>query len=287
VVDYPLFERIHYLLVAGFDVFGNVSHQLMTRMYMDFLRMEGEANFLALLPPARRGMLVDAWYRGLSSNAKQRVRRELAQLGPPSNISYRSEQPERELFSMLEKRVAPVLSHRYAPQQSDPLLTAVAALEGVPGGAASFMPELVFLAVPEAEGGARYFTVMRDSAHTNVAELFNEDDRRVPAEDVLRVVPGFLGAYPNAIFRVERKDVDTFVTAVAVLGSHSPDPRKGADTTPDVARTESDYRELRQQFGVLRNARDFWNSSDQLHGAYRAADPLEAGMFDYNRLEAP
>ncbi|MCK5360658.1 MAG: fatty acid cis/trans isomerase, partial [Gammaproteobacteria bacterium] len=39
VIDYPLLERIHYLLVAGFNVFGNLKHQLNTRLYMDFLRM--------------------------------------------------------------------------------------------------------------------------------------------------------------------------------------------------------------------------------------------------------
>jgi fatty acid cis/trans isomerase CTI len=41
VIDYPLLERIHYLLVAGFDVYGNVGHQLSTRVYMDYVRMEG------------------------------------------------------------------------------------------------------------------------------------------------------------------------------------------------------------------------------------------------------
>ena len=39
VIDYSLFERIHYLLVAGFDVFGPLDHQVGTRLYMDFLRM--------------------------------------------------------------------------------------------------------------------------------------------------------------------------------------------------------------------------------------------------------
>ena len=54
VIGYTLLERIHYLLVAGYDVWGNVGHQLVTRLYMDFLRMEGESNFLLLLPePAR------------------------------------------------------------------------------------------------------------------------------------------------------------------------------------------------------------------------------------------
>src|SRR5690606_12932578 len=46
VINYPLLERIHYLLVAGFDVYGNVSHQLLSRLYMDFLRIEGEMSFV-------------------------------------------------------------------------------------------------------------------------------------------------------------------------------------------------------------------------------------------------
>lgn len=54
VIDYSLLERIHYLLVAGFDVYGNISHQLNSRLYMDFLRIEGEFHFLALLPPENR-----------------------------------------------------------------------------------------------------------------------------------------------------------------------------------------------------------------------------------------
>ena len=54
VIGYPLFERIYYLLVAGYDVYGNVGHQLNSRLYMDFMRMEGEFNFLLLLPQARR-----------------------------------------------------------------------------------------------------------------------------------------------------------------------------------------------------------------------------------------
>lgn len=45
VIGYPLFERMHYLLLAGYDVYGNIGHQLATRLYMDFLRMEGELNF--------------------------------------------------------------------------------------------------------------------------------------------------------------------------------------------------------------------------------------------------
>jgi hypothetical protein len=64
LVSYALLERIYYLLVAGFDVYGSLGHQLNTRLYMDFLRMEGESNFLSLLPVASRKPIVDFWYRG-------------------------------------------------------------------------------------------------------------------------------------------------------------------------------------------------------------------------------
>lgn len=47
LIDYPHLERIYYALVAGFDVFGNVSHQTNVRRYMDYLRMEGEINFIS------------------------------------------------------------------------------------------------------------------------------------------------------------------------------------------------------------------------------------------------
>ena len=61
IIDYPILERIHYLLVAGFNVYGNLGHQLNTRLYMDFLRMEGEDYFLSLLPAADRKSIRDSW----------------------------------------------------------------------------------------------------------------------------------------------------------------------------------------------------------------------------------
>ena len=42
VIDFSILERLHYLLVMGYDVCGNLGHQLNTRLFMDFLRTEGE-----------------------------------------------------------------------------------------------------------------------------------------------------------------------------------------------------------------------------------------------------
>jgi hypothetical protein len=66
VIDYSQFERIYYALVAGFDVFGNVSHQVNVRRYMDYLRMEGELNFVEFLPRDTRVATLESWYLGES-----------------------------------------------------------------------------------------------------------------------------------------------------------------------------------------------------------------------------
>ena len=68
VIDYPLLERIHYLLVAGYDVYGDAGHQLFSRMYMDFLRIGGEFNFLYLMPRQARDAALEYWYRGAEAD---------------------------------------------------------------------------------------------------------------------------------------------------------------------------------------------------------------------------
>ena len=274
VVGYPLLERIHYLLVAGFDVFGNVTHQVTTRLYMDFLRMEGEANFMMLLPPARRRELVDNWYRGVNGPAKDRVVRDLTGFESAPSLRYKSSEPERELLPMLETYVSAVagngLDLERMPDAS--ARSALRRLDRLRGPAASWLPELSFVVVQNGTRDARSartnFTIVRDSGHSNVAHLFNEDDRRVKDEDELSVVPGFLGAYPNALFEVAREDLGAFVDAVSTL-----------DGGPA-------YRALRTRFGVLRSSAQFWHFSDGIQEDHARGAPTSSGLFDYNRLEA-
>jgi hypothetical protein len=264
VVDYSQFERIHYLLVAGFDVFGNVGHQLMTRLYMDFLRMEGESNLLALLPNTRRRQLADAWYQRTPADVKEKVYDELTSFSAEPKLSYQTAAPERELYAALRTRLDKVRSRRFE-LGNDPASAQLKELDGAQGKNFSYMPELAFLAVEGADAATQYYSLMRESAHTNVAQLFSEQSRRLPSEDALCVVPGFLGAYPNQMFRVQRDALGDFIEQVKRLD-------------------EGGYRLLRERFGVSRASPAFWSVSDNMHDAYRKAQPLEAGLFDYNRL---
>ncbi len=265
VVDYPLLERIHYLLIAGFDVFGNVSHQITTRLYMDFLRMEGESNFLMFLPPARRRELVANWYRGVGGAHRERVEMELLGFGAPPRIQYQTAAPEEELHAMLRSRVKRVLAHRYELPDTE---TSLARLERLNGVAAPWLPEVSFVAVRNSDQSQVNFSILRESAHTNVAHLFSEESRRVKAEDRVSVVPGFLGAYPNALYAVDRGEIDAFVEAISRLDG------------------EAAYRALRLRFGVLRGSDRFWQHSDRINDENRKLGPVDSGRFDYSRLEA-
>ena len=269
VIGYPLLERIHYLLVAGFDVYGNVGHQLLSRLYMDFLRMEGEFNFLTLLPLDQRKAVRDYWYRGASEEVRNHVYGSLARLDADSGIRFRTGDPQLELYGLLKQRLAPVLDHRHeisglgdAALQAD-----LAALAALRGAALSWMPELVHLRIDEAGRASRYFTLLRNTGHSNVSSLLREGRELLPAENTLTLAKGLIGAYPNAIYRVRRSEVRALSGAIAGLSS------------------EGDYRALADRYVVRRTDPRFWQYSDELQAAHLEQAPVSAGLLDYNRLD--
>ena len=269
VFTYPLLERIHYLLVANFDVFGTVGHQLESRLYMDFLRMEAEFNFLAYLPKSRREATRDLWYREADPHEKDFVYGKHAWLNHETDVRYRTEDPQRELFEMFRARVAPAVGPRHSLAAiTDPdLRQGLTQLARLRGKALSWLPESTVLRL-EAPGKApAYATLLRNTGHLNVSEIFAEEHRLAPQDNSLSVVPGIVGAYPNALYRLAVADLPVLARTIAALNS------------------EDDYRRLADRFAVRRTAPDFWVVSDDLHAAYARLDPLEAGVLDFNRWE--
>ncbi|HEV7477036.1 MAG TPA: fatty acid cis/trans isomerase [Burkholderiales bacterium] len=269
LIGYQLLERIHYLLVAGFDVYGNVGHQLTTRLYMDFLRTEGEMNFFAFLPLASRQAVHDRWYRGADRASIAQLWDTQAYYQNETGVRYATSDPLAELYGLMKKRAAAVTSPRYALASSGLTgapLRELDRLATLRGRALSFLPEAAILTVRDASG-ERHFSLIANRAHSNVAELFDEAERRLPDEDSLLVANGFIPAYPNAFFAVDASKLSEFVDAVARLAS------------------EPDYSSLMKTWGIRRADERFWAHSDALHAAWRRSAPREAGLFDYNRLE--
>lgn len=270
IMGYTLLERIHYLLVAGFDVYGNTAHQLEARLYMDFLRMEGELNFLGLLPGGDRNAVRDLWYRGVGGEVKSYLNGSKAYFTQRTGVEYRTGDPLPELFGLWKAHLAPVLDHRYDLAENtrdDPNAELLKKLAGLRGRVLFFLPESSFLTVQGVDGVDRHYTLIRNSAHSNISELFSEANRRLPDEDTLLVTPGFIGAYPNAFYRLRSNRLAAFVDRVSRL------------------RSEQDYAALAARFAVRRTDPGFWAHADALHEAFGKADPVEASLFDFNRLE--
>lgn len=268
VIGYPLLERLHYLLVAGFDVYGNVGHQLNTRLYMDFLRMEGEFNFLALLPSKDRQALTDYWYRGADEHVKAFVSGNGVHYDDVLPVRYRTDNPKQELLDRLRAHIPAAQASRYslAGVKKASVRKSLQGLAAVHGESLRWLPQVVVLRVT-SPGGSEWFTVLNNSAYSNIAQIFREDTRRLPAEDTLTVVRGFIGAYPNAFWEVAASELPALAESVRHLGS------------------EADYAALMDRYGVRRTAPAFWDYSDALHTAMRQSLGVSFGMMDYNRLE--
>lgn len=266
VVDYSLLERVHYLLVAGFDVYGNYGHQLNTRLYMDFLRMEGEFNLLAFLPQRSRLKVSDEWYAQADREVKDYLHGQLASLQNESALLYKSSDHKNELLEQIRDYMNDALNARYQLSDSDNDKQ-LSQLEKLIGKNIALLPQLMFLLLEDEEGKESAYTLIHNNAHLNISHLFNEGSRRISDEDTLTIAKGFIGSYPNVFFKVRQLHLRTFVETIKTM------------------RDESDYLKLLDDFAVRRNDKQFWSVADKFHALHQKNQPHNAGLFDFNRLE--
>lgn len=276
VIDFPLLERIYYDLVAGYDVFGSVEHQLTTRLYMDGLRREGEAIFLSFLPADIREPLHAQWYRGPLAGLVDRIREQPIDTTTPTGIAYQSDEPKSEFLAKV-LRLGPALW-----PQSDPINrcagdtcaaadTTAGQLRGLAdqtGEWVKFLPDLAVLLVT---GGSEQevFSLVHDKAHSNVAFLFREAARREPEDDRLTIVEGLFASYPNFHFLVDRPELGSFVA----------DLKQVTD--------QAGYMEFVGRYGIRRSSPHFWQTVDRVQAALDAQDAIQAGLLDINRYKDP
>jgi len=271
LVDYPLLERIHYLLVAGFDVFGSVGHQLATRLYMEFLRQEGEHAYLQLLPQQARLPVLDSWYREADAEVHEHMRAAVARMdGIEGLAEIGGPDPETALRAVLRDRLAPVLDDGLSlahPDVPAAHRTALRRLATLQGRQLAEFPEAAVLSIEAADGALHLYTVLRHVAHANMTDVFDESATLLPDEDTLDVLRGVVGDYPGAFWHVDEADLDGFVDAASSIGS------------------PSDYTAFMGTFGVRRSHAGFWAHADRVHDRIAEAEPVDGGLLDFNRLE--
>ncbi len=270
VIDYPLLERIHYLLVAGFDVYGNVGHQLVTRLYMDFLRMEGEMNFLLLLPKEDRETVRKYWYRDANQTIKDYIFSDYIKVNRQTQIDYVTDDHQSELYEKLREKLAAVLDHGYDLEQSK--LTAkqrkaLYKLQAVRGGGLVYLPNVATILVTQQGVPLEVISLIHNKAHANISSLLDEEAARLPDEDGVTLVKGVLGDYPNVLMQVEESELIDWADQVGSL------------------KTKEDYSALLDSFGIRRTHPNFWFVSDAIGNLNKLDRPRESGILDYNRLE--
>jgi len=282
--DYPLFERTYYQLAVNFDVYGNVSHQLQTRLYFDLIRNGAEVNFLRLMPADQRGEILGSWYQN-SGKVKMWMDYEDIDTDTPSGIKLDPRDPKRDFGLKLLQRTG---SLNAAP---DPINRCTGAYCSRPQMNAQFrdveqslsrlvsrpaaglkvigqLPEATMLRI-EGEGGQRQvYSLLRNRAHSNVAFLLGEAYRYQPGLDTLTLYPGVLSSYPNFIFNIPAKDVPEFVENMEYAKD-------------DAAK----FERIVMRWGVRRSHPEFWRYFHDLNTFIKETEPVEAGVLDMNRYE--
>ena len=267
VINYSLLERIHYLLVAGFDIYGNVGHQLLSRLYMDFLRIEGESNFILLLPSSIRQNILDDWYVGTPKSCRNFLKNTIFAKDRGSSITYTSNNYQSELYAMLKVKLENVLSvRRELKFENAGLNFHFSRLSEHAGESTRHLPEITYVRVELRNGKKKYLTLLKNNEHSNITSLFKEEEQLTPEDNTLTVAHGILGSYPNALITVKENEVPILVDQLTSILS------------------DKDFSKVMTRFGVRRTHPDFWDYSDKLHQAFREENEIEYGVIDYNRL---
>ncbi len=311
LMDYPLLERTYYELVVNFDVFGNVAHQLKTRLYFDLIRNGAELNYLRLLPAGVRGDVLHDWYQG-SGKLKLGISYEKIDNDSPSALHFATDAPAQELGVRLLETFAPINAMAVDPlnrcdvprdggrdDQTDDGQTSartcgrddvpawqrradrtLANLAGHPARhlpGIRQMPEVTFLRVHHGDDAAGGLAASGDArtVYTLTRDRAHSNVAFIFGEE-LRYQP----------------DKDRLTLYAGILGSY---PNFIFDVPAvelerfvaqlGAAGSEADFRRVVEQWGIRRTHRDFWHILADITAWHRERDPLEAGVFDINRYQ--
>ena len=282
VIDYPLFERIYYSLVAGFDVYGTLGHQLAVRLYMDTLRVEGETYFLDFLPRDVRMPIMRSWYIGVKPEDIHTVPTIM-----PSGITFTGDDPKREFIEHVVHSEIPgeynitfdPINYLEQGESYPPVPTqyknAQDVLQGfraiaAPGSAmlAHFngrSANLAYVRIRRENKKDVLLSIVVNRWHDNVTYMFGEKNVLDASRDRADVLPRFIGSYPNYFFDVEMRDLPDFIQLLS--------SKEIADE--DIKRFIG--------YGINRADQNFWEEYDWFQQRFDDDQPVQAGRFDLNR----
>jgi hypothetical protein len=315
VLDYSIFERIYYNLVAGFDVFGDASHQLHTRLYMSYTKMEAEENFLSFLPSSVRIPMRRSWYLksnnlledidGASSdiiagsfpllgldrdNLNSFQALDQSRYDKSSVIQKLSVLREyrRRLISLFKARLGPALANNNTLNYDKPLLSkssevTISEVRDIP----EFERELSKLS--DLPGLNSKWVLKMPSSSLLVVESPEGPELYTIVRNKEHLNIAWLSHEHNR----RNEAADTIVFYKGVLTSYPNfifhiDVRRGREFLEEMKNLtdHNSYEIWTRRFGSPRSgpgSEKFWPSSDRVHQVFQAMYPVDYGALDYNR----
>ena len=285
VIDYAQFERIYYNLVAGYDVFGNITHQTNIRRYMDFLRAEGEINFLDYLPKAKRVPMMKSWY--IDDNEMINRKNFSYWNDFPTKIIYKTKYPKDEFINLIvNKHILKTTNIHFdkinylRPWDNLPNLpkTFKSTQDFYEGSRAAsqagsgFISNItaksinnIFLRIDFADGSHIVKNLVVNRWHNNVNSLFNGDGNLDSSKDTIDILDFGIGSYPNAFLIVKAKDMPDFLYMMK-----------------NMTRSRKDIAKMNRYF-IGRGDKRFWKTYDWFQHYFNKSEPINAGLYDLNR----
>lgn len=299
VMDYQIFEDIYYNLVAGYNVFGPVLHQLNTRLYMDISRISSEDMFLNFMPENTRPKLRATWtqatpvkkdqplskiFHSLEKDLIKEVKFDYAYQGEKVATTFiaKTKDPKIEfLHNLIKERFSNDIFYKsfslfkasldQTPVNLDGFSLehdtreALYSINGQQADYVKHFPDVTLLRLKNNSGEYKTFSIVRNRFHYNVSMMFFEDTRENPEKDTLDILPEYAASYPNYYLDLNEKQLRSFI--------------KELKNTQD----QSGFKELMDVYGVPRSSTSFWAIYDWFNNDIKKTDPLEAGVLDLNR----
>lgn len=301
VMDYQIFEDIYYNLVAGYNVFGPVMHQLNTRLYMDISRIESEDMFINFMPEHSRNAMRQNWskpseakndkltekvFNAIETDLLKKVKFDYAYAGMDVKTEFvaKSVDPKIEFLQKLaairfsssvfykspdltKKINEPLEVDLEGFSVSQATRKALNSINGVTGKFVEYFPDVTFLKLKNEDERYKAFSIVRNRFHYNVSLMFFEGLRTDPSKDTLDVLPLYAASYPNYFLELSETELQLMVNQL-----HS------GKTKKDICKTLEIY-------GVSRSGKSFWSIFDWFNDDLKKKNHVESGIFDLNRYK--
>jgi hypothetical protein len=284
VMDYAQFERTYYALAAGFDVFGNISHQTNIRRFMDSIREDGELNFTHYLPRNARYAFISSWYLNDRIDPKY-FERFQGTFDTP--IEYKSSDPKRELIEkVVEKHILPSTNisfdtfNYFRANEEFPKMPTVfkSKADYMQGFRALTAPgtgfirkvnefgvDVLYIRIRNTPQGNRFVSMVINRWHNSVNTIFKESSQLDPSKDTIDFFADSIASYPNYFIDVDFSQLPDLFDMLQNYDGSEP------------------YKAKLNKYGINRTNENFWEVFDAFQENFNKSEPIESGLYDLNR----